>query len=132
MIRHPYRTVAGALDDLPDLDAGEESDVPDHNCINHRKSTVAKLRETECGQASHPAYARAHPSEPAYTVIGGHCAAAVHHEQARRYTVREVARLQSFPDWYTLTHLSSRNDKFKLIGNAVPPDLAESVVAELP
>jgi site-specific DNA-cytosine methylase len=130
--REQYVSVSEALDDLPVLEAGESADVPDHNCINHRDSTLEKLRETEHGQANHPAYARAYPHEPAFTIVAGKSAPPVHHEQARRCTVRECARLQSFPDWVTFDHLDSRKRKFQLVGNAVPPALAEAIVGELP
>lgn len=40
----------------------------------------------------------------------------------RRITVREAARLQSFPDWFEFT--GSETDKFNQIGNAVAPYFA--------
>lgn len=39
--------------------------------------------------------------------------------QARTITVREAARLQTFPDDYVF--IGSQMDQFKMIGNAVPP-----------
>jgi DNA (cytosine-5)-methyltransferase 1 len=45
--------------------------------------------------------------------------------QARSITVREAARLQSFDDDFVF--LGSMGDQFKMIGNAVPPMLAEKV-----
>lgn len=45
--------------------------------------------------------------------------------QARSITPREAARLQGFDDDYEFT--GSMGDQFKMIGNAVPPPLAESV-----
>ena len=46
-------------------------------------------------------------------------------EQARTITVREAARLQTFPDNYYFN--CSQTDAFKMIGNAVPPIFAKKV-----
>lgn len=58
----------------------------------------------------------------------------IHPVYNRRYTVREIARIQSFPDDYVFVG-SSIASKYKVIGNAVPPKLAQvigdSVVAAL-
>ncbi len=49
--------------------------------------------------------------------------------QARTITVREAARLQTFPDEY-IFH-GSQTDCFKMIGNAVPPKFAEKAAIAL-
>jgi DNA (cytosine-5)-methyltransferase 1 len=46
-------------------------------------------------------------------------------EQARSITPREAARLQGFDDDFAF--LGSMGDQYKMIGNAVPPPLAECV-----
>lgn len=46
-------------------------------------------------------------------------------EQARSITVREAARLQTFPDDFVFC--GSRSDAYKMIGNAVPPTFAKVV-----
>ncbi len=46
-------------------------------------------------------------------------------KQARSITLREAARLQSFPDNFEF--VGSRSDIFKMIGNAVPPNFASHI-----
>lgn len=58
----------------------------------------------------------------------------LHPIENRRYSVREIARIQSFPDNYIFVG-SSVSSKYKVIGNAVPPKLAkvigDSIVQQL-
>ena len=49
--------------------------------------------------------------------------------QARTISVREAARLQSFPDGFRFS--GTMNPSFKQIGNAVPPLLARAVALEI-
>lgn len=50
-------------------------------------------------------------------------------EQARVITVREAARLQSFPDGFVFA--GTMNSAFRQIGNAVPPILAREIALEM-
>ena len=52
-----------------------------------------------------------------------------HPEETRPFTVREYARIQSFPDSWQFA--GSIGDQYKQIGNAVPVELARRIGAEL-
>ena len=53
--------------------------------------------------------------------------------QERRLTVRECARLQTFPDCYDfiVSKKLSASDAYKIIGNAVPCVLAYNIAVNL-
>lgn len=57
------------------------------------------------------------------------CYTHIHPSQTRTISVREAARLQSFPDCFYFA--GGMGTKFQLIGNAVPPLLAERIAREV-
>lgn len=52
-----------------------------------------------------------------------------HPEQHRTISIREAARIQSFPDWFIFE--GSISQQYDQVGNAVPPLLARAVALEL-
>jgi DNA (cytosine-5)-methyltransferase 1 len=59
--------------------------------------------------------------------LGKDCYSHIHYDdrQARTISVREAARLQSFPDGFRFS--GTMNPAFKQIGNAVPPLIAHAM-----
>ena len=88
------------------------------------------------------AYRRLHPSLWAWT-LNTKADSVYHYEAARALSVREFARLQSFPDRFVFTTdprrgvLDGRHDggpahsRYRQVGNAVPPLLAKNVALSL-
>lgn len=57
----------------------------------------------------------------------------IHPVQNRRYTIREIARIQTFPDDFLFIDDTIKNitAMYKVIGNAVPVKMAENVAASI-
>lgn len=72
---------------------------------------------------------RIDPKRPSGTVLVGSRAGGgrpfIHPYEPRHITVREAARLQSFPDWYVFQ--STDTWQYRAVGNAVPPLLAKLI-----
>lgn len=73
-------------------------------------------------------YGRLDPNELCSTVLtkcDPHWGSFFHPNQPRTISVREAARIQSFPDRYRFT--GSMTEQYEQVGNAVPPLLAKAV-----
>jgi DNA (cytosine-5)-methyltransferase 1 len=115
-----WKTVRDAIHDLPDpeLDPDKARQVP-----NHRQQTGAR---------SYPGHTGSPLDEPAKTlkagvhgVPGGENMLRKPSGEVRYFTVRESARLQTFPDDYAFH--GSWTETMRQLGNAVPVRLAEMV-----
>ncbi len=73
-------------------------------------------------------YGRVAPEGLASTILtkcDPHWGAYFHYNQDRCFTVREAARIQTFPDRFRF--IGSRVEQYEQVGNAVPPMLATAI-----
>src|SRR5262249_55491082 len=80
----------------------------------------------------HEKWGKLDPDRPSWTVpahLAKDSYSHIHYDsaQARMISVREAARLQSFPDGFLFA--GNMGDCFRQIGNAVPPVLAEVIAS---
>lgn len=76
----------------------------------------------------HVAWTRFHSQKPAPTIDTGH-RHHFHYKYNRVPTVRECARLQSFPDDFIF--LGNKTQQFRQVGNAVPPIMAQRIADQI-
>jgi len=77
-------------------------------------------------------YGRLHPEGMCSTILtkcDPHWGAFIHPNQDRVLSIREAARIQSFPDTYHFT--GSVPQQYEQVGNAVPPFLAKKIGEEI-
>ena len=85
------------------------------------KDLPAELQST---RKVHIAWTRLCSQKPSFTIDTGH-RHHFHYSFNRIPTVRECARIQSFPDDYVF--MKSRTSQYKQVGNAVPPLMARAI-----
>jgi len=72
---------------------------------------------------------RLRPDEPSKAITGAAISEFLHPTEDRTLTVRECARIQTFPDEFIFA--GSRRERAQQIGNAVPPSFAEVIARSL-
>lgn len=150
----PHLTVWDAISDLPPLSPGEKKEryegpplteyqklmregatrLHNHEAPRHPKWTIEVISKTRPGQAIYETFKqriRLSWDEPSPTIPAGGVRPQwffAHPEQPRGITVREAARLQSFPDYYVFR--GSLIKQRILVGDAVPPLLARALAQQ--
>ena len=146
----PWRTVGGAIADLPELESGESSEIdPLHKARRHAQLSLERLKyiphnggsrdslpshlQLNCHKNGknvgyHDVYGRMDSRRPSNTLTTG-CTnftkgRFAHPTADRAITPREAARLQTFTDSYRF--YGSYEQISSQIGNAVPVMLAEA------
>lgn len=89
------------------------------------KNLPLKLQDT---RKVNIAWTRLNSKKPSFTIDTGHNHH-FHYKYNRVPTVRESARLQSFPDNFVF--LGNKTSQLKQVGNAVPPLLGRSIAIQL-
>ena len=102
--------------------------------INQGENHVSLPKEYQLKGGYPNIYGRLHLNKPADTITGNcGCVSApgrfIHPTQNRAISIREAARLQSFPDRYKFC--GNRSNKYRQVGNAVPPLMAHAVAKSI-
>lgn len=115
--------------------------VYNHEVTTHNQQTVDIIsmvpdggnyknlpEELQGTRKVHIAWTRLNSQKPSITIDTGH-RHHFHYKWNRVPTVRESARIQSFPDDFIF--LCSRTSQYKQVGNAVPPLMAKAIAEQL-
>jgi DNA (cytosine-5)-methyltransferase 1 len=123
MMLQPWRTVRDAIADMPRISAGQSSSKLSNHFLNP-------------GARSYAGHTGSGYDEPAkalkagdHGVPGGENTLRQLDGTVRYFSVRECARLQTFPDEWSFA--SSWTESMRQLGNAVPVRLAETIATRL-
>ncbi|MDT3322016.1 DNA cytosine methyltransferase [Shewanella sp. SP1S2-4] len=118
----PWLTIRDTISDLPDPELGKCSNLENHVFIP--------------GAKTYPGHTGSPIDEPSKTLkAGGHGVPGGENMlvkldgSVRYFTVREAARIQTFPDQYRFN--GSWTETMRQLGNAVPVKLAETVASSV-
>jgi len=95
-----------------------------HSLPIEDKDTYSKPERTQ-----NTIYLKLDPSKPSGTVVNVRKSMWIHPQLSRAITVREAARLQSFPDNFEF--VGTKDSQYQQVGNAVPPLLANGIANHL-
>ena len=148
--KESYKTVGEAINDL----VGKENQIPNHVPMKHNATVTARIscikegegipkeglpKEVAFGSRSDyknnqlknfsHVYKRLSRYKPSTTMVPGHNAFPLHPTENRSLTVREAARIQTFPD--DVIFYGNRQEQCIQVGNAVPVKLASCLAKHI-
>ena len=84
---------------------------------------------TDASRTQNTIYLRLNYDEPSGTVVNVRKSMWIHPTLDRAISVREAARLQTFPDSFVFC--GTKDKQYQQVGNAVPPIMAKSIAKKL-
>lgn len=142
---HTRRDLRWAIGDLIDVSSDDPMDRPPQAkgpnlkrmqyLLDRGEYDLPNELRPKCHQGNHSyksMYGRLKWDEPAQTITSGFGSIGqgryMHPERARALTAHEAARIQGFPDYFDFSSCPTRGALATMIGNAVPPALAASLI----
>ena len=138
----PYRSIKEVISDLDKIKSYD--DFHNHIPMKHAKDVIKRFSYIKEGKKLEPndlpknlqysklgnkiksyskVFFRLDRNLPSPTLVPGHSAFPIHPSLNRQLTIREAARIQTFPDDFKI--LGGSGDQCKQVGNAFPPLAAE-------
>ena len=93
------------------------------------KSELKTNTYTDATRTQNTIYLRLDYSQPSGTVVNVRKSMWIHPIKNRAISIREAARLQTFPDSFVFT--GTKDKEYQQVGNAVPPILAKAIAKEV-
>ena len=115
------RTTETALERFRALKPGEN--------FHALSSELKENTYTDVSRTQNTIYLRLDYDEPSGTVVNVRKSMWIHPTLDRAISVREAARLQTFPDSFVFC--GSKDKQYQQVGNAVPPIMAKSIAKKL-
>ncbi len=131
--QNPYVDIRSAIADLPIWPEGEFYGREFHWYYLSRDRRRG-WNEVSKTIVSNPRHMPLHPLSPSLLKLEHNVWEFVEDGPTRRFSYREAARLQGFRNNFVFpdTALGSMDMRYKVVGNAVPPQLFEAVAKALP